>query len=97
MKTEAANEKLGHEQQLHELRVKFQMEDNQKRKELEDKIRLLQISKDDLVMENNKLNTKLTEVQQKVSLQVLEIESLKRNSDSLRNVSFCLSINININ
>ena len=56
MKTVIADEKLAHDQELHELRVKAQLEDNQRRKELEDRVRILQASKDDLVMESNKMN-----------------------------------------
>jgi hypothetical protein len=47
----------------------------------------LQASKDDMVMENNKLNAKMVDQQQKQASSSLEIETLKRNNDSLRNVS----------
>lgn len=88
LKSDLANEKLAHEQELHELRVKAQLEDNLRRKELDDRVRLLQAAKDDLVMENNKMNAKMTDLQQKTASQTLEIETLKRNNDSLRNVIF---------
>ena len=87
MKTVIADEKLSHDQELHELRVKAQLEDNQRRKELEDRVRILQASKDDLVMENNKMNAKTVDQQQKLASQSLEIETLKRNNESVRNVS----------
>jgi len=38
-------------------------------------------------MENNKLNAKMVDQQQKQASSALEIETLKRNNDSLRNVS----------
>ena len=87
MKTVIADEKLSHDQELHELRVKAQLEDNQRRKELEDRVRILQASKDDLVMESNKMNAKIVDHQQKIASQSLEIETLKRNNESVRNVS----------
>lgn len=86
LKSTIANEKLSHDQEIHEFRVKAQLEDNQRRKELEDRSRLLQASKDDLMMENNKMNAKIVDLQQKIASQTLEIETLKRNNDSLRNV-----------
>ena len=87
MKTVIADEKLSHDQELHELRVKAQLEDNQRRKELEDRVRILQASKDDLVMESNKMNAKIVDHQQNIASQSLEIETLKRNNESVRNVS----------
>ena len=87
LKTVIADEKLSHDQELHELRVKAQLEDNQRRKELEDRVRILQASKDDLVMESNKMNAKIVDHQQKIASQSLEIETLKRNNESVRNVS----------
>jgi hypothetical protein len=87
LKTVIADEKLAHDQELHELRVKAQLEDNQRRKELEDRVRILQASKDDLVMESNKMNAKIVDHQQKIASQSLEIETLKRNNESVRNVS----------
>ena len=86
MKSTLANEKLSHEQEMHELRVKSQLEDTNKRREMEDRVKTLQASKDDLISENGKLNSKLVDLQQKISSQSLEIETLKRNNDSLRNV-----------
>lgn len=81
-----AKAKLESDQEIHEMKVKFQLEDNLKRKEIDDRVRLLQNAKEDLVNENNKINAKLTDLQQKTSSQVLEIETLKRNNDSLRKV-----------
>lgn len=81
-----AKAKLESDQEVHEMKVKFQLEDNLKRKEIDDRVRLLQNAKEDLVNENNKINAKLTDLQQKTSSQVLEIETLKRNNDSLRKV-----------
>lgn len=91
LKSDMANEKLAHDQEMHELKVKAQLEDNLRRKELDDRVRILQTAKDDLIMENNKMNAKLTDLQQKTASQTLEIETLKRNNDSLRSVSrfFC--------
>lgn len=87
LKSDMANEKLSHDQEMHELKVKAQLEDNLRRKELDDRVRGLQAAKDDLIMDNNKMNAKLTDLQQKVASQTLEIETLKRNNDSLRSVS----------
>ena len=86
MKSDMAKAKLESDQEIHEMKVKFQLEDNLKRKEIDDRVRLLQNAKEDLVNENNKINAKLTDLQQKTSSQVLEIETLKRNNDSLRKV-----------
>jgi hypothetical protein len=82
-----ANEKLAHEQEMHELKVKAQLEDNLRRKELEDRVRVLQTSKDDMIMETNKMNAKLVDQQQKNASQTLEIDALKRNNELLRTVS----------
>ena len=82
-----ASEKLAYEQEIHELKVKMQLEDNQRRKELEDRARGLQASKDDLIMQNNKMNAKIVDQQQKIASLTLEIETLKRNNDSIRNVN----------
>ena len=68
------------------MKTKFQMEEQLKRKELEDRIKNIQSSKDDLISENAKMNAKITELQQKMANQALEIEALKRNNDSTRNV-----------
>jgi hypothetical protein len=86
LKSDMAKAKLESDQEIHEMKVKFQLEDNLKRKEIDDRVRLLQNAKEDLVNENNKINAKLTDLQQKTSSQVLEIETLKRNNDSLRKV-----------
>lgn len=86
LKSDMANHKLSHDQEIHEMKVKAQLEDNLRRKELDDRVRLLQAAKDDLVMDNNKLNAKLTDLQQKSASHTLEIETLKRNNDSLRSV-----------
>ena len=87
-----ANEKLAYEQEIHELKVKVQLEDNQRRKELEDRARALQASKDDLIMESNKMNSKIVEQQQRIASLTLEIETLKRSNDSTRNVSYSIII-----
>ena len=92
LKARHASEKLAFDQQIHELKVKVQLEDDQKRKELEDRSRVLQVSKDDLIMENNKMNAKLVDHQQKVASLSLEIETLKRNNESLRNVNEMLDV-----
>ena len=94
MKSDMAKAKLESDQEIHEMKVKFQLEDNLKRKEIDDRVRLLQNAKEDLVNENNKINAKLTDLQQKTSSQVLEIETLKRNNDSLRKVKKLHSISI---
>jgi chromosome segregation ATPase len=64
------------------------MEEKSKRKELEDRIKNIQSSKEDLISENAKMNSKITDLQQKMANQALEIETLKRNNDSVRNVIF---------
>jgi hypothetical protein len=87
LKSDMANEKLAHEQEIHELKVKAQLEDNLRRKELEDRVRILQTSKDDMIIETNKLNAKLVDQQQKNASQTLEIDVLKRNNEALRTVS----------
>lgn len=92
MKSNISNDRLQHEQELHELKIKNQLEDTQRRKEMEDRVKSLQQSKDELMSDNAKLNGKIVDLQQKSSSQALEIEALKRNNDSLRNVSnlfFC--------
>ena len=59
---------------------------NQRRKELEERMKQLQSSKDDLVSENGKMNAKIVDQQQKIASHLLEIETLKRNNDLLRSV-----------
>ncbi|RNA23876.1 leucine-rich repeat-containing 45 [Brachionus plicatilis] len=85
LKSTMATEKLVHDQEINDFRVKLQQEDNLRRKELEEKVRMLQSSKDDLMLDNNKMSVQLLELQQKLTSQSLEIESLKRYNESLRN------------
>ena len=86
LKAAAATDKLIYEKELHELKSKFQIEERSKRKELEDRMKSIQSSKDDIISENAKMNSKITDLQQKIANHALEIETLKRNNDSLRNV-----------
>lgn len=79
-----------YEQQLHEIKTKVQMEESNRRKELEDRVKTIQQSKDDLINENSTMNAKIVDFQQKMASKALEIETLKRNNDSLRTVSFFL-------
>ncbi len=83
-----ANDKLMHDQEIHELKLKSQLDDNQRRKEIEDRTRQLQASKDELINENSKMNAKIVDQQQKIASHLLEIETLKRNNDLLRNVNY---------
>jgi len=76
-----------YEQQLHEFRTKIEMEETSRRKELEDRVKAVQASKEGLINENAEMNAKVVDCQQKIASKVLEIETLKRNNDSLRNVS----------
>jgi hypothetical protein len=48
-----------YEKDLHELKTKYQMEENLRRKELEDRIKNIQSAKDDLIGENSKMNAKI--------------------------------------
>ena len=91
MKSSLANDKLMHEQEIHELKLKSQLDDNQRRKEIEDRTRQLQASKDELINENSKMNAKIVDQQQKIASHLLEIETLKRNNDLLRNVNSFLT------
>jgi hypothetical protein len=86
LKSAMASDKLFHEQEVHELKMKSQLDDNQRRKELEERTRQLQATKDDLINENSKMNAKIVDQQQKMASQALEIETLKRNNDLLRAV-----------
>lgn len=85
-----ATGKLVHEQEMHDFRVKIQLEDNIRQKEIEEKLRILQTSKDDLISENNKTSSQLMQLQQKLASQSFEIESLKKYNESLRNVRFLI-------
>lgn len=82
-----ATEKLIHDQEFHDYKVKNQQEENIRRKEIQEKIRMLQASKDDMISENSKIDAKYLELQQKFDCQSLESESLKKNNDFLKNVT----------
>ena len=66
------------------------MEETLRIKEAEERVKSVQGSKDDLISDNNKMNVKIVDIQQKIATQSLEIETLKRNNDSLRNVASIL-------
>lgn len=87
LKTAISSDKIMYEQQLHEIKTKVQMEESNRRKELEDRVKTIQQSKDDLINENSTMNAKIVDFQQKMASKVLEIETLKRNNDSLRTVT----------
>lgn len=87
LRTTISSDKIMYEQQLHEIRTKVQMEESLRRKELEDRVKTIQTSKEDIISENANMNAKLVDFQQKISSKVMEIETLKRNNDSLRSVS----------
>lgn len=91
MKSFSASDKLLYEKEIHEMKTKFQLEESLRRKELEDRVKTIQNAKDDLITENAKMNAKIVDFQQKMSSQTMEIETLKRNNDSLRNVEFLLN------
>lgn len=80
-----------YDQQLHEIRTKVQMEEAMRHKELEDRVKTIQTSKETLITENSEMNAKLVDFQQKMASKMLEIETLKRNNDSLRGVKNDLS------
>lgn len=68
------------------------MEEVQKIKDLEDKLRNMQKSKEDVEVRYNHQNTTILDLQQKIYSSTLEIETLKRNIDSLRAVRYFLII-----
>ena len=88
LKSTISSDKILYEQQVHEIKTKFQLDENLRRKELEERVKTIQASKDDIINENSIMNAKLVDFQQKIASKVLEIETLKRNNDSLRSVSF---------
>jgi len=87
LKATVSSDKIMYEQQLHEIRTKVQLEEGLRRKELEDRVKTIQTSKEDLISENAGMNAKLVDFQQKISSKAMEIETLKRNNDALRSVS----------
>lgn len=86
LKSNLATEKLIHDQEFHDFKVKNQQEENVRRKEIQEKMRTLQAAKDDLISENNKIDAKYLELEQKFDCQSLENESLKKNNGFLKNV-----------
>ena len=88
LKSTISSDKILYEQQIHEIKTKFQLDENLRRKELEERVKTIQASKDDIINENSIMNAKLVDFQQKIASKVLEIETLKRNNDSLRSVNF---------
>ena len=84
LRASLANDKLFHEQEMHEAKLRAQLDETQRRKELEERTRSLLASKEQLADENGKANAKLVEQQQRVASLVLELEALKRSNDTLR-------------
>jgi hypothetical protein len=87
LKATIASDKIMYEQQVHEMRTKSEMEESGRRRELEERVKAIQASKEGLIGENAEMNARVVDCQQKMASKVLEIETLKRNNDSLRNVS----------
>jgi chromosome segregation ATPase len=86
LKASLASQKLEQDQEIHQMKVKYQQEETQRKKEFDDRVRHLNVSKDESLTEIAKLNAKLSDLQQKNANQAIEIESLKRNNDSQRSV-----------
>ncbi|XP_072029970.1 leucine-rich repeat-containing protein 45-like [Amphiura filiformis] len=83
VKTSHLNERLVLEEQILETKKRVKEEEQQRSKHLEDKIRLLQNSKDDLQQHSSQQTQLVSELQAKHSNATLEIESLKRKLEEL--------------
>ncbi len=86
MKASISTLKVTHEQEFQEQKSRLQLEEIQKVKDLEDKLRNMQKSKEDVEVRYNHQNVTILDLQQKMYSSTLEIETLKRNIDSLRAV-----------
>jgi hypothetical protein len=86
LKASISTLKVTHEQEFQEQKSRLQLEEIQKVKDLEDKLRNMQKSKEDVEVRYNHQNVTILDLQQKMYSSTLEIETLKRNIDSLRAV-----------
>ena len=67
LKSTISSDKILYEQQIHEIKTKFQLDENLRRKELEERVKTIQASKDDIINENSIMNAKLVDFQQKIA------------------------------
>ena len=87
MKATISTQKVTHEQEILEQKSRLQLEEMQRVQDIEDKLRNIQKSKEDLEIRYNNQNATILDLQQKMYSATLEIETLKRNIDSLRAVN----------
>ncbi len=86
LKATISTQKVTHEQEFQEQKSRLQLEEMQKIKDIEDKLRNVQKSKEDVESRYNYQNATILDLQQKNYSSTLEVETLKRNIDSLRAV-----------
>jgi hypothetical protein len=88
LKSTIASKQTSFDNELQEYKLKAQQEEAHRRKELDDRNRMLQASNSDYKVESEKLNGKIAEQQQKIATLTLENENFKRNHDIIKIVCF---------
>lgn len=82
-KTASMTDKLQAEENINIVKLKVKSEEEARMKQLEEKLRVLQISKDDLQSHHNQQQTLIKELTSKNSSLTLEVESYKRRIEEL--------------
>ncbi|CAF1110582.1 unnamed protein product [Rotaria sordida] len=84
LKSTISTQKLNHDEILQEEKFRIKNEEEKKQQELEDRIRTLTSSKDELESRYNQQLIAYRELQQKLNFQSVEIESFKRQIESIQ-------------
>ncbi|CAF3041578.1 unnamed protein product [Rotaria sp. Silwood2] len=84
LKSTISTQKLNHDETLQEEKIRIKNEEEKKQQELEDRIRALTSSKDEVESRYNQQLIAYREVQQKINFQSVEIESFKRQIESIQ-------------
>ncbi|XP_013399235.1 leucine-rich repeat-containing protein 45 isoform X1 [Lingula anatina] len=82
LKSQAAADRIKAEEELATVKHKIRSDEEQRQKQLEDRMRILQQSKDELQSHSNHQQALISELQGKNSSMVLELETHKRRIDA---------------
>ncbi|CAF3603559.1 unnamed protein product [Rotaria sp. Silwood1] len=84
LKSNLSTQKLAHDETLQEEKIRIKNNEEKKQQELEDRIHTLTTSKDELESRYNQQLIAYRELQQKLNFQSVEIESFKRQIESIQ-------------
>ncbi|CAF3514740.1 unnamed protein product [Adineta steineri] len=84
LKSTISTQKLTHDEKLQQEKIRIKNEEEKKQQEIEDRLRALTNSKDELESRYNQQLIANRELQQKINFQSVEIETFKRQVDSIQ-------------